>query len=81
MRHTHRFQNTLNKYTCFGGSIVGVHSALKYCRHACTVGVCDMRALSQQTPLLIRSGVLSEASVVSSAARYSPHFRSVNVGH
>ena len=28
----------------------GVHSALKYCRHACIVGVCDMRALSQQTP-------------------------------
>ena len=34
-----------------------------------------MRALSQQTPLLIRSKVLSEASVVSSAARYSPHAR------
>ena len=40
-----------------------------------------MRALSQQTPLLIRSKVLSEASVVSSAARYTPEFRSVNVGH
>ena len=40
-----------------------------------------MRALSQQTPLLIRSEVLSEASVVSSAARYTPEFRSVNVGH
>ena len=79
--HTHVPEHFEQRTHVLEGSIFDVHSALKYCRHACIVGVCDMRALSQQTPLLIRSKVLSEASVVSSAARYSPHFRSVNVGH
>ena len=46
-----------------------------YCRslrHACAFAA---------DPLLIKSKVLSEASVVSSAARYTPEFRSVDVGH